>query len=226
MAWHHVAGLAGALFLLFWLISGWLSVNPNQWFNGRGFDGAALQRYAGHTSASFPALAWQALDEGVREVRMTWIGGRPVLLMSSENGDIRAVDPHDGAPVQWDQAELVRTAARLLPDARIASQIVQNEPDAYWYSHHHARKFPVLRVGFDDADGTWAYVDPSTGQVVGRSDDSRRLYRWLFNAVHSYDLVTLTRHRPLWDAVVWALSIVGLVMSVSGVVMGWRRLRR
>ena len=226
MAWHHVAGLAGALFLLCWLISGWLSVNPNQWFNGRGFDGAALQRYAGHTSASFPAPAWQTLGEGAREARMTWVGGRPVLLVSAADGAVRAVDPHHGAAMQWDGAELARTAATLLPDARIVSQLVQTEPDAYWYSHHHARRFPVLRVGFDDQDSTWAYIDPATGQVIGRSDDSRRLYRWMFNAVHSYDFVTLTQNRPGWDIVVWVLSIVGLVMSVSGVVVGWRRLVR
>lgn len=226
MAWHHVAGLAGALFLLLWLISGWLSVNPNQWFNGRGFDGAALQRYAGHAAASFPAPAWRALPEDLREVRMVWVGGKPVLLVSAADGAVRAIDPQAGAAVQWDGAELARAAANLMPHARIESQLVQNEPDAYWYSHHQIRRFPVLRIAFDDPDGTWAYIDPEIGQVVGRSDDSRRLYRWLFNAVHSYDLVTLTGRRPLWDAVVWVLSIVGLVMSVSGVVVGWRRLVR
>jgi len=43
---------------------------------------------------------------------------------------------------------------------------------------------------------------------------------------NSWDFVSLTQHRPAWDIVVWLLSIVGLVMSVSGVVVGWRRLRR
>lgn len=228
MAWHHVAGLAGALFLLGWLVSGWLSVNPNQWFNGRGFEGAALQRYAGHVDASFPAPAWPAVapDGDAREVRMTWVAGTPVLLVASREGSVRAVDSRHGAPMRWDDAALQRAAAALMPEARVASATMQTAPDAYWYSHHHARRLPVLRVGFDDADRTWAYLDPSTGQVIGRSDDSRRLYRWLFNAMHSYDFVTLTRHRPLWDAVMWALSIVGLAMSISGVVVGWRRLRR
>lgn len=226
MAWHHVAGLAGALFLLLWLISGWLSVNPNQWFNSRGFDGAALQRYAGHTDARFPAPAWQSMGNDTREVRMTWAGGQPVLLRSSRDGVMRAFDPRSGNPLQWSQDALVSAAATLMPDSRIATAAMQTEADAYWYSHHHTRRFPVLRVGFDDAAGTWAYIDPNTAQVIGRSDDSRRVYRWLFNATHSYDFVMLTRNRPAWDIVVWALSIIGLVMSVSGVVVGWRRLRR
>ncbi|MNV53409.1 hypothetical protein D3C71_1455540 [compost metagenome] len=83
-----------------------------------------------------------------------------------------------------------------------------------------------MRLTFDDADHTWAYVDPSTGQVIGRSDDSRRLYRWVFNAAHCYDFASLTQQRLAWDVVMWVLSMAGLVMSVSGVVVGWRRLRR
>ncbi|WP_354685820.1 hypothetical protein [Cupriavidus necator] len=49
-----MAGLAGALFLLFWPISGWLSVKLNPWFNGRIFNAAALQRYAGHAAPTLP----------------------------------------------------------------------------------------------------------------------------------------------------------------------------
>jgi len=228
MAWHHMAGLVGALFLLFWLISGWLSVNPNQWFNGRGFDGAALQRYAGHAGASFPAPDWRATlaDGSAREVRMVWVGSTPMLQVTAGKGVVTVLDPGSGAPVRWDPGMLSRIAGTLMPDAKVVASVMQAEADTYWYSHHNARRLPVLRVTFDDADNTWAYVDPSTGQVIGRSDDSRRLYRWLFNAVHSYDFVSLTQHRPSWDVVVWVLSLVGLVMSVSGVVVGWRRLRR
>jgi hypothetical protein len=32
--------------------------------------------------------------------------------------------------------------------------------------------------------------------------------------------------RPLWDIVMWGLSLAGLVIAASGVVIGWRRLVR
>lgn len=228
MAWHHVAGLAGALFLLGWLVSGWLSVNPNQWFDGRSFDGAALARYAGHAEASFPVPDWHAMkaDAGVREIRMTWVAGVPSVQVASRPGEVRVLDPHSGAPLQWDTTDLTRAAAQLMPAARVATSTMQTTWDTYWYSHHHVRRLPVLRVCFHDADSTWAYIDPSSGQVIGRSDDSRRAYRWLFHAAHSWDFTWLTQNRPLWDFVMWVLSGVGLIMSVSGVVVGWRRLRR
>ena len=59
-----------------------------------------------------------------------------------------------------------------------------------------------------------------------RSDRGRRTYRWLFNALHSLDFHALIAHRPAWDIVVWFLSLLGLVISASGVVIGWRRLTR
>jgi hypothetical protein len=62
--------------------------------------------------------------------------------------------------------------------------------------------------------------------VLGHSDRVARARRWLFNAAHSLDFPWLLQHRPAWDAVVWLLSAIGLMVSVSGVVIGWRRLRR
>jgi len=49
---------------------------------------------------------------------------------------------------------------------------------------------------------------------------------WLFNALHSMDFHFLIDFRPAWDLVVWTLSLAGLMISVSGVVIGWRRLAK
>jgi hypothetical protein len=44
--------------------------------------------------------------------------------------------------------------------------------------------------------------------------------------LHSLDFAILLRNRPLWDVTVIALSAAGLVISLSGIVIGWRRLVR
>jgi uncharacterized iron-regulated membrane protein len=79
---------------------------------------------------------------------------------------------------------------------------------------------------FDDADATWFHIDRDTGDVLGRLDRSGRSYRWLFNALHSFDFRFLLHNRPVWDVLLWLLSAAGTVISFSGVVIGWRRLRR
>ncbi len=100
------------------------------------------------------------------------------------------------------------------------------EEDLYWYSHHNKRPLPIVRVQFDDPDTTWLFIDPATGAIAAVSDRSARVYRWLFNFLHDYDLPILLRHQPARDILVWVLSIAGLVISVSGVVIGWRTLTR
>ena len=79
---------------------------------------------------------------------------------------------------------------------------------------------------FDDDAQTWYHIDPSTGDILGRTDSSRRIYRWLFNALHSFDFPVLLSYRSAWDAVVWLLSLLGMIISVGGLVIGWRYLRR
>jgi len=49
--------------------------------------------------------------------------------------------------------------------------------------------------------------------------------RWLFSFLHSWDLPPLLRTGPWRDAVLILLSMGGLALSVTGVVIGLRRLR-
>jgi hypothetical protein len=80
-------------------------------------------------------------------------------------------------------------------------------------------------VRFDDERHTWFHLDPLTGQILDRSTRTNRVYRWLYNGLHSFDIWWLWQRRPLWDICVIAFSLGGLLLSVIGVVIGWRRLR-
>ncbi len=48
--------------------------------------------------------------------------------------------------------------------------------------------------------------------------------RWLFNALHDFDLPFLLANRALRDPLMWLLSGFGIMMSLSGIVIGWRHL--
>ncbi len=88
------------------------------------------------------------------------------------------------------------------------------------------RPLPVLRVRVDDAAGTWLHIDPRSGALLEQLDERRRLARWLFNLLHSWDVQALLQRPPLRETLMLAFSLGGLVVSLSGVVLGWRRLRR
>ena len=70
------------------------------------------------------------------------------------------------------------------------------------------------------------FKDPATGLVINRVDDMRRVGRWVFAMLHSWDWLPLLDLRPVWDIVLIVLSLGGLALSATGVVIGLRRLGR
>ena len=226
MAWHHITGFFAGVFVLTWMFSGWLSLNPGGYFAGRGASSEMALRYAGHDTPDIAAEFRGHPPGDMVEVRFVWLGGRPLMIAVDREGRPRVLDPVSGAPAPLRDAQIFAAARHLMPKAEMTIQQRLVAEDAYWYSHHHQRVLPVLRAGFDDSAQSWFHIDPRTGDILGRSDASRRTYRWLFNALHSLDFHALIAHRPAWDIVVWLLSLLGVVISASGVVIGWRRLTR
>lgn len=226
MAWHHVTGLIAGLFVLTWTFSGWLSLNPGGYFASRAIAREVMQRYAGHETPDIAARLPVAQRSGVVEARFVWLGGTAMMILAGRDGVQTPVDPASGEAIRLDSDRLWTAAARLLPDARLVNRQTLREYDAYWYAHHQDRELPVLRARFDDSEQSWFHISPVTGDVLGRVDGGRRAYRWLFNALHSLDLPLLLMVRPAWDVVVVLLSMLGAIVSVSGVVIGWRYLRR
>ena len=158
-----------------------------------------------------------------REARFTWVDGAPFIVLSDAAGVLSVLD-RNGRPFRFSDARLVAAAARLQPESRVAAGTRLTSEDSYWYAHHGERPLPVLRVRFADEARTWYHIHPQTGQILGRVDAEGRMYRWLFNGLHSLDFGPLIRNRPVWDVVVWSLSAIGLMVSITGVVIAWRRL--
>jgi uncharacterized iron-regulated membrane protein len=226
MAWHHITGLIAGLSVLTWMFSGWLSLDPGRVFADRNTPREVLQRYAGHDAPDIAAAIRAPADKPAVEARFVWIDGMPLMIVAKRDGTRRVIDPTSGEIARLPQDRLWNAAAKLLPDSRIENRLSLGEYDAYWYAHHNDRELPVLRAKFDDDAQTWFHISPVTGDILGRIDSSRRTYRWLFNALHSFDFQLLLMYRPAWDIVVWLLSILGTIVSVSGVVIGWRYLKR
>jgi len=233
MKWHHVAGLIGGVFLCTWIVSGWLSVNPNQWFDSPGPGREAVERYAGHAGPVFPAFSGfpgagavpPPMGSAVR-ASFVWVGSEPLILLTNHAHQASVVDARSFQTVQLSEGQLFAGAQRLFPGARMVIRTRLTAEDSYWYSHHEQRPLPVLRAGFDDPAETWVHLDPVTGEILGSVDRAGRAERWFFDALHRLDFHWLFQSRPAWDVVVWLLTILGLVTSVSGVVIGWRRVRR
>lgn len=237
MRWHHIGGLLFALTTIAWIFSGLMSMNPWKVFTS---EAAPLRMEAlagGPPTLSVDVLAGatpQALlaaAPGARELHWRRVLGRTQVLAYPAGGSPLVLDGHArAAPV--DVEALASAASRLLP-APLARIERLDAYDLHYYARaDHTmtggvdKPLPALRLVFGDADQSWVHLDPRTGAVLGRSDRHKRASRWLFAMLHSWDWLPLLERRPLWDAVLVVLSLGGLLMSVTGIVIGWRRLGR
>ena len=226
MAWHHVTGLVGGLFLLGWIFSGWLSVDPFRLFAGAGVSEGG--RIAYEKPGETPRLDLAALARGAtgaKRVTLDWVDGRPLIEVERAGSPEATLSAATLHPAAIPQEDLITAAMRLLPDVPIRSVQRLEAPDSYWYAVGDRPVLPVLRIKFADKAGTWVHIDPATGRFLGALDRRDRIYRWAFDLLHKWDLNVLTLNRPVWDIVLWLLSIVGLVTSVSGIWIGVLRLR-
>jgi len=154
---------------------------------------------------------------------------RTLASLSTQVEDQRLVSidhPERGTFTRFEAREIERVAQAAMPGSGIVDAQWLRAYDAYYYDGDRRLRLPVLRVRYDDPEETWLYFDPYRGVIARKEDRLTRLNRWLYHGLHSLDFPFLYYRRPLWDIVVILLSLGGILVSVTSVPQGWRRLRR
>lgn len=228
--WHFWGGLIGGVLALAWGLSGFLNNNPWQLFSPANPGKEELARYVG---AEDPALArsWRpvplnGVDADVVELSWRRLGDETVQLAYTRDGR-RQLRTISGTSTRFSDTSVLAAVHRLAGDVPVAAQTLLQEYDSYYYLRYHRdaadRPLPALRVELGDAVGTHLYIDPQDGRLLIKQDRSRRVFRWLYSALHHWDFGWLYQ-RPIWDAWMLTWVLLGLVLSVSAVVIGWKRL--
>lgn len=239
MRWHHYAGLIFGLTATTWIFSGLMSMNPWQVFDTptrldmRAYSGGEFGPESFPVSVGEALRSFNAQNFSPREIELRLVDGTGYYIGHNESGLTLILPAKAGAaPSAMFPTELLEKAgAHLVGNASVKDATVLTEYDFYYYGrapHTMAgtveKRLPVVRLVFDDPLETWAHIDPYTGAVLGKYDVGRRGYRWFFAFPHSWDWRPLIEARPLWDVVMLLLCAGGFALSVTGVVIGWRRL--
>jgi hypothetical protein len=226
MKWHHVSGLLAGIPVVTWLASGWLSVGPFGLLDSLPITPDQLSRYYTQGPPSFSASLSELkgrLGANAKEVQFSWVGARPIFA-TNDGSSITAFDAVSGERLGISERDIVSAATRVFPDRKIAAVERLDQFDAYWYAHRADRRVPALRLVFDDPDPTWLTADLTTGRIVDASASADRQRRWLFNFAHLYDHPTLLRHPVAREAIIWILSLGGIIVSLTGAFVGIRSL--
>ena len=128
----------------------------------------------------------------------------------------------DQPPVTALTLENMEKAVREMRLGSVVRAAWLHEPDNRYYSlRHHPRAFPVARIELDDPAATVLYISPRNGRIEVISNRDDFAYRWLYQGLHRLDFPTLVEHPLLRDITVILLSVLGLVLTLTGCVLGW-----
>jgi hypothetical protein len=224
-AWHHILGLFTATFVVTWIFSGWLSMDHGLLFS-RGrlsqAEAAAVARTPDwgniHSNAlSIPApskeVEWFAFGEHSYKRERTGFALQSLSPIGSGSEGSPRPQPYLTA------SEVDGFVRRMASDC--AASFAVGPEDSYPVSAS-VPDAPVYRSICGDV---WFQMDGATGAVLERLDASRRVYRWAYTALHTLDFPILLRHPVLRSGLIVLLCAIGFAFSVTGAVIGWRRLR-
>lgn len=227
MRWHHLLGLGSALFVLSWMLSGWLSMDHGRLFSRGSATPLQAARIAGCPLAQaiipikLPAL--RRADEA-KELTFSVLACRPLVTRFDGVGAV--ILNAEGAPVA--------TAA--------FHQYINEAIDAAWPGAAPLRIEPVdgsstfalaegwpataLRLVPARSDLPDLYVDAQGGRLLTVMDQSRAAYAWVYYALHTFNVPGLSERPVLRRSIALVLLVIGFLFSVTGAMIGWQRLRR
>jgi PepSY-associated transmembrane protein len=220
-ALHHVLGLISMVFVLTWIFSGWLSMDSGRLFSRENLTRAEASVIAGDLDwNALPALDRVHMPAQVREVE--WFGLNGSFYRRDRTGLDTQVLTRIGEVGQSAFLTPRQTGAAVarLASACNAPTIVATDDD-----YAIAATMPGTPVYRSVCADVWFDMDSASGLVLQRLDASRRAYRWLYGALHTLDFPILASHPHVRSAVIVGLCACGFLFSVTGVVIGWRRLR-
>ena len=222
-AWHHWLGLASSIFVLTWIVSGWLSMD-----HGRLFSLDKLSDVEAKAVTGTPAWDTLSSDEvrrlsaQPREVEWFPFRGQVLRRERIALGVQRLLAPGAGKSV--DRAFLAADDVSAIGPS-LASTCNAAVPIAAGDNYAIEPTMPGAPVYRLVCGNIWYHIDAASGAALEKLDSSRRAYRWLYSALHTLDILALLATPAVRTVLIVVLCGVGLAFSLSGVVIGWRRLR-
>ena len=223
--WHHLLGLSGGLFVFTWLLSGWLSFAPFGLASGVSATPAERQLLAGGELDAEALNGIPAIRPGSREIEWLRFAGQSLTLQHDAQAQRFLLGADGQMRPALTQDEIRLAGQKLRPAANATVDWLKEADSRYYPLRHTPRNFPVARLSFADADQSVFYITPDSGRIVLTTNRHDSAHRWLFRALHRLDIAPLVAQPWLRDSIIITLCLLGGGLSLSGCILGWRRLR-
>ncbi len=229
LRWHHILGLGAGAFVLAWITSGWLSMDHGRLFSEGLAAEAAARTYAASADGAPPRTPGPASLSrlaGATEVAFEPVAGRLIAAGRGPDGSkVLVPDGQGGGEVHPRLPEdlLLGAVRRAWPQARVSGVEPVVADSAYAKAEGLSSDAVLVRLG--GGHPVRLYLDGLSGRILVAMDPSREAYAWVYYMVHTYNYPGLAEHPALRIAILLVPLSAGFAFSVTGVIVGVRRLR-
>jgi hypothetical protein len=232
---HRYLGIALGIVVALWCLSGFVMmyVQYPVLTDAEQAAGLAPLDFSGCCGAGASGAGGPLIDSvgdgPIDSFRIEMLAGRPVLRLV-EFGEQSVLDFGDGSvmpPLAPEAAAKIATdfAQRVGIRARVESR-GQVDLDQWTVSGEFDPDRPLYAFHAEDPAGTEWYVSSRTGEVVQRTTRSERLWNYLGPVTHWIYFTELRRHGPAWAQLVIWLSLISVFLTVLGLYIGIKQLKR
>lgn len=231
--WHHIIGTVFGLFVLTFTFSGMMSLARVQDWGLRtklDINPAQELRKLAPSPLDYPLDyrdVIQAYPGQIRQLEWGCFGDIPFYTILTDANDIvvNANSEHTVSPLKLD-TEDIHSVLTQVHGTECAMDIrLLEEYDTYYISRKRKLDLPVWKVTIEDIDKSCYYINPGNGQYRYVNTPARWNH-WMYPALHSLNIKILVDHPILWNIVMWGLMLGGTFVSLSGVWLGIKFLRR
>lgn len=102
---------------------------------------------------------------------------------------------------------------------------LMHEYDNYYVDRKNRLPLPIYKVDVSDADNSTYYINADNGNIRYFNNNTK-VRRWTYQALHSFKLGFLVKRPALWNIIMWTMMIGGTLVSLTGVWLEMKYVRR
>lgn len=228
--WHHILGFVFGVFVFTFVFSGMMSLaDLPQWMikvhNPAIQQSMYLPQPINITNykLNYTKLL-EAYPNQVKSIEWSNFGQLPLYKVVVKDRLLTIDASSDTVKTLSLNEQSIRNRLSLTHTEPIEISVI-NEYDNYYVGLTDHLPLPVYKAEVADADNSTYYINPKNGNTR-YFNNNLKAHRWTYQALHSYKIGFLAKHPVLWNIVMWTTMIGGTLVSITGVWLGFKYLKR
>jgi hypothetical protein len=236
--WHHLTGFAFGLFVFTFVLSGMFSLaDLPKWMVSAGTDFLPEKKWnrSGIVLTDIngtPVDLWKAVNHtpGIRKITWQKRMGKLTCHVFRDSYNRPEVYIINNDTIKQQQtfplSEVRDRAEKLFPHTTFTVAEQTKYDNYYQESAKTLHPLPVYRIDWNNKGHNQLYIDPLTGEAIAAFNQTGKIHRWLYQGLHKFNIQYLNEHEWLRKTLLIIVSLGGLAVSITGLVLGGKWIKR